>query len=170
MTTVLIACASKMGGTREIAAVIGEVLHSAGLRVQVRDAREVAGLDGVDAVVIGSAVYSGRWRGEAVRLLEKATARRPPIPIFLFQSGPCGPEASTQQVPAPKRVSTLVTEAGAAPPVTFGGRLEAATARGFLAKKMAKGPRAGDFRDFDRIRQYDRSIAAELISVPSAEF
>lgn len=169
MTTVLVACASKMGGTREIGIAIGEELHTAGLLVQIADARQVSGLDGVDAVVIGSALYGGRWRPEAVRLLEKACALRRPIRILLFQSGPCGPDARTKQLPAPKRVSKLASAAGAVQPVTFGGRLEPGTARGFLAKKMAKGPTAGDYRDFERIRQFARSTATELMSVAPTE-
>ena len=169
MTTVLVACASKMGGTREIGIAIGEELHSAGLTVRVGDAREVGQLDGIDAFVIGSAIYAGRWRAEAVRLLDKVTALRRPVRVFLFQSGPCGPDARNQQLPAPKRVVQLADAAGATQPVTFGGRLEPATARGFLAKKMAKGPTAGDFRDFDRSRQYARTIATELKSVEAVD-
>ncbi len=169
MTTVLVACAGKMGGTREIGIAIGEELHSAGLTVQVGDTRDVFELDGFAAAVIGSAIYTGRWRPEAVRLLEKVTALRRPVRVFLFQSGPCGPDARTQQVPAPGRVSKLADAAGAAQPVTFGGRLQPATARGFLAKKMAEGPTAGDFRDFDRIRQYARTIATELKSVEAVD-
>lgn len=65
--------------------------------------------------------------------------------------------------------SKLADAAGAPRPVTFGGRLEAATARGFLAKKMAEGPTAGDFRDFARIRQYAKDIATELTSVQTVE-
>ncbi|MGS0684707.1 flavodoxin domain-containing protein [Nakamurella sp. GG22] len=169
MTTVLVAFAGKMGGTREIGIAIGEELHSVGLTVHVGDAREVFDLDGFDAVVIGSALYTGRWRPEAVRLLENVTSLRRPIRVFLFQSGPCGPDARTQQVPAPKRVGKLADAAGVGLPVTFGGRLEPATARGFLAKKMAEGPIAGDFRDFDRIRQYARTIATELKSVEAVD-
>ncbi len=169
MTTVLVACAGKMGGTREIGIAIGEELHASGLTVKVGDAREVFDLDGFDAVVIGSALYTGRWRPEAVRLLERVTALRRPIRVFLFQSGPCGPDAQTRQVPVPKRVGKLAAAPGVGLPVTFGGRLEPATARGFLAKKMAEGPTAGDFRDFHRIRQYARTIATELMSVEAVD-
>jgi menaquinone-dependent protoporphyrinogen oxidase len=46
--------------------------------------------------------------------------------------------------------------------MTFGGRIEPATAKGFIAKKMAKGPHAGDFRDDERIRHWADGIADQL--------
>ena len=58
---------------------------------------------------------------------------------------------------------------GAPVPMTFGGRIEPATAKGFIAKKMAKGPNAGDFRDDGRIRQWADGIAEELKSPKHAD-
>ena len=68
MTRVLVAYATKMGGTKEIAEAIGDVLGGAGLVVEVHDAQHVQSTAGFDAVVIGSAIYISRWRPEAVRL------------------------------------------------------------------------------------------------------
>ncbi len=161
MTSVLVAYATKMGGTRDIAIAIGERLTTAGSQVTVCDAGEVRTLDGYDAVVIGSAIYAGRWRSEAVSLLAKQANRGTSIPVWLFQSGPCGKTAA-DPVPVPKRVQRLVDRLGTPAPTTFGGRLEPATARGFIARRMATGPMAGDFRDFDRIRSWADDIAMQL--------
>jgi menaquinone-dependent protoporphyrinogen oxidase len=121
-----------------------------------------------DALVIGSAIYANRWRPEAIRLLSLAD-RGNPIPVWLFQSGPLGEGAETMQVEIPKKVARLVEALGAPVPMTFGGRIEPATAKGFIAKKMAKGPNAGDFRDDGRIRQWADGIAEELKSPKHAD-
>lgn len=66
MSTYLVAYASKMGATREIAEAVGTELLAADHRVSVASAGNVGDVRGYDAVVLGSAVYAGRWRGEAV--------------------------------------------------------------------------------------------------------
>jgi menaquinone-dependent protoporphyrinogen oxidase len=161
---VLVAYASKMGGTRAIAEAIGAELTAAGLQVTVRAARDVRGSEGFDAVILGSAIYASRWRPEAVKVLKMLAVRAEtlrPIPTWLFHSGPCGNNAA-DPVPAPKKVDAYACRIGAATPVTFGGILDPATATGFLARKMAAGPRAGDFRDFSRIRAFAADIARQL--------
>jgi menaquinone-dependent protoporphyrinogen oxidase len=165
VTLVFVAYATKMGGTRDIATAIGEQLKTAGMQVTVCDAHDVRTLDGYDAAVIGSALYTGRWRPEAVALLADHAEHGKAMPVWLFHSGPCGKHAA-DEVPAPKRVQHLADAVGAAKPITFGGRLEPATARGFIARRMATGPMAGDFRDFDRIRRWADTITSQL-AVPT---
>jgi menaquinone-dependent protoporphyrinogen oxidase len=163
--TVLVAYASKLGGTREIANAIGAELSRTGLAVQVRDAADVTSVHGYDAAVVGSAIYSTRWRPEAINVLEQLAAKATefrPTPTWLFHSGPCGPAAASTTVVAPKRVRSLAHLLGAAPPVTFGGRLETGTAKGFIARRMAKGTMGGDFRDFERIADWAATIAQQL--------
>jgi menaquinone-dependent protoporphyrinogen oxidase len=168
MPSVLVAYATRSGGTRDIATVIGEQLTAAGMQVTVSDVGQVRTFDGYDAAVVGSAVYTGRWRADAVELLARQADDGRPIPAWLFQSGPCG-EAAADPVPAPKRVRLLADRLGTAAPTTFGGRLEPATARGFLARRLAAGPLAGDFRDFPRVRRWADAIATELLtSQPTA--
>ena len=122
-------------------------------------------LDHFDAAVIGSALYQNRWRSDAVDLLrllaDRAETGRA-IPTWLFHSGPCGPDAATPRTPAPKKVQKYARVVGAAPVVTFGGRLQPDTATGFLARHMARGPLAGDFRDLDSVRNWARTIADHL--------
>lgn len=161
MIKVLVAYATKMGATKAIAETIGDELACDGFEAHVHDAASVKDLKGYDAAVIGSAIYTNRWRPEAVRLLSLAD-RGSPIPVWLFQSGPLGDDAATMQVAIPKKVAQIAESLGAPIPVTFGGRMEQATAKGFIAKKMAKGPNAGDFRDFARIRHWADGIADQL--------
>ncbi len=87
---VLVAYASKYGATEEIAERIGEVLRQAGLRTDVLPTDRVSDLAHYQAIVLGSAVYIGKWRKEAVKFLkanEKMLAGRP---VWLFSSGPTG--------------------------------------------------------------------------------
>jgi len=167
MIRVIVAYATKMGATKGIADAIGDELTRDGIDAHVHNAAAVKDLKGYDAAVIGSAIYTNRWRPEAIRLLSLAD-RGHPIPVWLFQSGPLGkdPEtgegADSMQVAIPAKVARLAESIGAPVPVTFGGRIDAATAKGFIAKRMAKGPMAGDFRDFDRIRQWADGIAEQL--------
>jgi len=163
-TTVLVVYASKMGGTKGIADAIGAELTATGLAVTISDAADVRSLDGYDAVVLGSAIYASRWRPAAVRILKLLAARAgalKPIPTWLFHSGPCGANADEQVMP-PKKVSTSAHRINTPSPVTFGGRLDPLTATGFIARKMAAGPLAGDFRDFTRIRAFAAGIADQL--------
>src|SRR4051794_9549902 len=62
---VLVAVASKHGATRGIAEAIADRLRERGLAAHVSDASDVQSLDDIDAVVLGSAVYAGRWRKDA---------------------------------------------------------------------------------------------------------
>lgn len=167
MTKVMVAYATKMGATEEIAQAIGTELRRAGLEVTVANARGMTDLGGYDAAVVGSALYLARWRPEAVRLLTQQSKRAAKIPVWLYQSGPLDDEeAAKAHAPVPKNVHRLAVLLDAVPPATFGGRVEAATAQGFLARKMAHGSKAGDYRDFDAIGRWATEIAGQL-AVPS---
>jgi menaquinone-dependent protoporphyrinogen oxidase len=155
---VLVAYGSKMGGTAGIAETIAAVLRERGHDV-VLSPPDRFGKD-VDGAVIGSALYAGRWRRQAVRAL-KVIASSPPPHVWLFHSGPIGEDADEPQRP-PKEVAALAEKAGAADVVTFGGRLEEPSARGFLAKAMIRNGRGGDFRDMDNVAAWAATIADTL--------
>lgn len=67
---ILVAAASKHGATSEIAVSIGETLLQRGFDVAVSPAEQVNGVNGYDAVVLGSAVYAGHWLKPALELVE----------------------------------------------------------------------------------------------------
>jgi len=167
MTAVLVAYAGRSGGTRQIAEVIGGELTATGLTVDVRDAADVAGVDEYAAIVVGSALYYHRWCAEAVQLLERNVKDLSERPVWLFHSGPCGPGAALVQVSLPARVALLAARIDAERTATFGGRLDPSTARGFVARLLASGRRAGDFRGWDRIRAWARDVGRRVrIRVP----
>ena len=165
MSRTLVAYASRMGGTQGIARVVADELRRKGLAVDLAPAANVLGLDAYDSVVLGSAVYTGRWLRPARRLLARLAASKRighPVRVWLFQSGPTGPGQDHATVSAPGRVAALAIALGADQPTTFGGRIEKATAKGLLATSMAKGDLAGDYRDFAEITAWARGIGSDL--------
>jgi menaquinone-dependent protoporphyrinogen oxidase len=160
---VLVAYASRHEATAEIAAAIAGTLGAAGCTPRMAEARAVAGLAGVDAAVIGSALYLGRWDESALELLRRERATLARIPTWLFSSGPVGNGRATarpERLPQPEEVAALADEIGARA-TTFGGRVDPDD-EGFDLQIMASAGLAGDWRDFDRIRAWARAIAADV--------
>jgi len=157
---VLVSVASKHGSTGEIGNVVAAELTSAGHDVLVAAPDSVTSLDGVDALVLGSAVYAGRWLKPARQLasrLEGATGGRP---VWLLSSGPIGdPPMPQGQVD----VAAVVRQTGAREHRVFAGRLDRA-ALSLPERALVRALKApeGDVRDWDEIRAWARTIAAEL--------
>ncbi|WP_432877267.1 flavodoxin domain-containing protein [Kribbella sp. CA-245084] len=158
---VLIAYASKTGATAEIAEAIGDELRTHGHDVDVLDVATVRGIEPYDAVVLGSALYIRRWQKDAVRFLRHHIDELRTRQVWLFHSGPVGPDKDQDET-MPPAVRHLAHEIGATPAVTFPGRLEQATAKGFLARHLATGNLAGDSRDWAKIRAWAADISAAL--------
>jgi menaquinone-dependent protoporphyrinogen oxidase len=161
---VLIAYASRHEATAEIAAVIARELDAAGCVATVTEARRVASLADVDAAIVGSALYVGRWDESALHLLrhERETLAR--IPTWLFSSGPVGDGRATahpERLPQPADVAALAEEIGAHA-TTFGGRVDA-DEEGFDLQIMTSAGLAGDWRDFRRIRAWARGVGADIL-------
>ncbi|MFI5696452.1 flavodoxin domain-containing protein [Kribbella sp. NPDC051586] len=160
---VLVAYASKMGATAEIAKGIGAEIRQHRHLVDVREVTQVRSIAGYDAVVLGSAIYAGRWRSEAVHFLHKHTAALHDRQVWLFHSGPIGPHADRPQG-MPRKVRLLADRIGAGPATTFAGRLDPETAKGFLARRMAVTELGGDARDWDRIGAWAQDVADAITS------
>jgi menaquinone-dependent protoporphyrinogen oxidase len=165
-TKVLVAYGTKNGSTGGIADMIATELLTAGITADARPAAEVRSVDGYDAVVLGGALYAGRWHRDARRFARRyATALRD-RPVWLFSSGPLDDSADTRDIPAVGQAARAAGQLDARQHVTFGGRL-AGDAKGFLARSMVRGGRGGDFRNPDRIAAWARSIASALLAEQS---
>lgn len=162
MAEILVAYATKMGATKEIAEAVAKRIRSAAHQVTVLDVADVESVEQYKAVVLGSALYAARWRPEAVRFLKRNAAALARKPVWLFHSGPLGDDLSSQK--APRKVRELATRIGAEQPATFGGRLTPDTAVGFFAKKMAQGPMSGDFRDWNAIELWANHVAEQFVA------
>lgn len=161
---VLVAYASKMGATAEIATGIGAQIRQHGHLVDVLDVRQVRSIAKYDAVVLGSAIYARQWRPEAVRFLRKYADALRTRQVWLFHSGPIGPHADRHQA-MPNKVRRLAHRIDAIPAMTFAGRLDPETATGILARRMAATELAGDVRDWDLIGAWAQEVAASISSV-----
>ncbi|TDU83754.1 menaquinone-dependent protoporphyrinogen oxidase [Kribbella voronezhensis] len=164
---VLVAYATKMGATAGIAEAIGAELERGGHQVDVREVGKVNSIEEYDVVVLGSALYTRRWRPEAVRFLRKHSDELRERQVWLFHSGPVGPDKDQPQA-MPGKVERLAHRIGATAATTFGGRLEPATAKGFLAERMARSDIAGDSRDWETIRAWAADVSAAVHAIEAA--
>jgi menaquinone-dependent protoporphyrinogen oxidase len=158
---VLVAYGTKNGSTAGIAKIIGEELRADGLSADVREARSVHSLDGYDAVVIGGALYTGRWHKAARRLARRQSAALRQRPVWLFSSGPLDDSADRADIPPVRQVAAAATATNARGHATFGGRLTE-EAHGFVARAMVRNDHGGDFRNPERIRAWAKEISHEL--------
>lgn len=88
MAAVLVAFATKYGSTQEVAGVIAGALREHGLDTHMNPARDVSGLDGYSAVVLGSALYNHRWHPDAVRFVDRHRTELTRVPVAVFAVGP----------------------------------------------------------------------------------
>lgn len=101
MSRVLVAYATRMGSTREVAEAIAERLEQAGLDVDVRPCAQAPDAWKYDAVIIGSAVYLRQWDKTGLDYLRAQAPDLAERPTWLFQTGPCGEGARHEQIPTP---------------------------------------------------------------------
>ena len=89
MSGVLVVYATKNGSTRDVAEAGAADLVRDGFRVTLAPAGTVKGsLGDRDLVVLGGAIYSGRWRRDAHRFLKRHRAELATLPVAVFGMGP----------------------------------------------------------------------------------
>jgi len=157
---ILVTYGSTRGGTLGLAEMVAEDLRTEGFEVDLLPPREVRRLDGYDAVVVGGALYASRWHRASRRFVRRHAAGIRQRPAYFFSSGPLDDSAARGDIPPVSGVKALMEQTGVREHVTFGGRLRP-DAKGFPASAMAK-KRAGDWRDAGQVKQWTRTIAAQL--------
>ena len=157
---VLVTAASRYGATEEIAQAVADELRAYGHDAVVQAPDAVNDVRGYDAVVLGSAVYAGRWLKPARELVERTGRAWAGRPVWLFSSGPIGDPLKPAEDPD---VAGVMAATGARGHAVFAGRLVRNQLR-FGDRAIAAALRApdGDFRDWDAIRAWAASIAEEL--------
>ena len=160
--TVLVAYATKRGSTREVAEAVAETLREHGLSVELEPASAVTSLAPYEGVVLGGALYTGRWHHDARAFLAQhrhALAKRT---VAVFGMGPrtlqehdvAGSRAQLDKALA------KVPEVTAASVAIFGGVVDPAALR-FPFNRMP----ASDARDWDAIEAWSAEIAEALAGV-----
>jgi menaquinone-dependent protoporphyrinogen oxidase len=159
---VLVAVASRHGATREIADAVARTLRDEGLEVELADAADVTDVSRFDGVVLGSAVYVGRWLEPARELVDAYAEALASRPTWLFSSGPIGDPPKPEADDA-VQITEIAERVGARGHRLFAGKLDKSTL-GFGERAVVLAFRApeGDFRDWDEIAAWARDVAAEL--------
>jgi menaquinone-dependent protoporphyrinogen oxidase len=158
---ILVTAASRHDATHEVAQAIARTLQSAGIDVDVRAPEEVGHLNAYDGVVLGSAIYAGRWLQPARDLVERSAAQMRALPVWLFSTGPIGDPLKPDGSPAD--VAPLMAQSGAREHRIFGGRLDKGRL-GFGERAIVRivGAGEGDYRPWREIDAWAQEIATTL--------
>ena len=166
---VLVAYETGHGSTEEIAQAMGEAVRECGAEAEVIRCREVPGVAGYDAVIVGSPVWGGNWLRPArkfVKRFEDALAQRPVA--YFHVSGAAG-QADQRDEIVQIMDGHLPKYAPSVKPVdvaAFGGVVDYSKYNWGLRVIMkgivgrAGGPTSGrhDMRDWDAIRAWARKM------------
>lgn len=166
---VLITYASKYGSTGGVANAIGKELCSNDLSADVVLIKNAGNLSSYQGVVIGSAIYMGKWMAEALDYVEenKDTLSKVPVAYFLV----CMTLATPTEDNRAKVLSYMDPVLKAVPEIkpvgigTFAGALDYNNLS-WLNKKILKSKETpeGDFRDWNAIRAWTREpVYAKLV-------
>jgi menaquinone-dependent protoporphyrinogen oxidase len=158
---VLVSTASKHGSTADIGRAIADAMSGDEIEVRISAPEEVAGLDDYDAVILGSAVYAGRWMKTMRELTDRLGDELAARPVWLFSSGPIGDPPMPEEDPVD--VASILEKTNARDHYLFAGKLDRKTLSfGERAIVGALKAPEGDFRDWDDIRRRALAIAEEL--------
>ncbi len=158
---VLVAYASKHGSTEEIATFIGERLGARGIDVVCTDATD-ANLDGIEAAVVLSGVYAGRWLGSAIQFVRAHHDALRGMPAWLVSSGPVGEDPPP--IEELVHVDDLLEAVEPIEHWVVAGRIET-DLLGFAERALVRALKVevGDYRDWDEIRSLADAIADHLL-------
>jgi menaquinone-dependent protoporphyrinogen oxidase len=158
---VLVVVASRHGATRQIGDAVAGILRGAGFDADVEDAERAAGLASYDAIVLGSAVYYGRWLAPAQAFAQRHAAALAARPVWLFSSGPLGDPPKPDGAEVCRDPRELVP--GARDHAVFSGRIDRHLL-GMRERAVTRvvGADEGDFRDWVEIATWATGIADEL--------
>jgi menaquinone-dependent protoporphyrinogen oxidase len=158
---VLVTYASKYGSTGGVADAIGKELCSKDVATDVLQIKNVGDISSYQAVVIGSAIYMGKWMSEAVDFVKKNKdiLRQVPVAYFLACMTLSHPteEKRAEVLSYMDPIIKAVPEIKPVAIGTFAGAMDYNNLS-WLNKKIlkSKGTPEGDFRDWNAIRAWAR--------------
>jgi menaquinone-dependent protoporphyrinogen oxidase len=157
--TTLIAYATKHDSTHQVAEFVADVLRDDGLEVDVRAASTITGVESYGVVVIGGALYMGRWHRDARHFLSRHRVALAQRPVFVFGMGPL--EMVDEQIAGSrKQLDHALAKTPEVKPIAvqiFGGVVKPEE----LHFPFSKMP-AGDARDPEAIRAWAHDIASVI--------
>lgn len=166
---VLVAYASRLGSTAEVATFIGKVMSEGGAEVTVRDLAEVNDVAAYQRVVVGSAIRYDRWLPDAVAFVQENRKALKDVPVAYFFT--CltlarpTPGAIRKAEGYADRLRALAPDLQPVAIGGFAGVLEFARTpwpMRFLLRllSMTTGVGEGDYRDWEAIRDWATRIAS----------
>ena len=162
--SLLVAYGSRKGSTQEVAAAIAARLEELGHAAELRPAARVESLAGFDGVVLGGALYVGRWHADASRFVRRHRAELAGLPVAVFALGPRTVEEHDLADSMSQLDNALAALDGFTPlsVAVFGGVVDPAKLR-FPLNRMP----ASDARDWDAIRAWADEVAGLVAGVPA---
>jgi menaquinone-dependent protoporphyrinogen oxidase len=155
MSSILVAYATKNGSTKAVAEAIAAELLGVGATVDVRPARAAREpVTGRDLVILGGAIYSGRWHRDARRFLKQHRKDLAGVPIAVFGMGPREHRPESWQRSRAQLDHALAKQPWLTPAAVavFGG-----------VDPPARRDRARrDLRDWTAIRSWAREVADHI--------
>ena len=158
-TQILVAYATKHGSTTEVADALARQLRDQGYGVGLRPAADVRTLDGYSGVVLGGAIYTGRWHRDAVSFVKRHRSRLVTTPFAVFAMGPRTLAAADVAASRAQLDKALVAVPDVEPYAVaiFGGVIDPTKLR-FAFKRMP----ASDARDWATITAFGEEVRARL--------
>jgi menaquinone-dependent protoporphyrinogen oxidase len=173
---VAVAFATKHGFTRGIAEFIAEKIRGNGIQAEALDVDEFHNPGDYDAFVVGSAVYMGSWMKQAKKFVRENREVLEQHPVWLFSSGPVGPDQKDKKGREPREVAVSPGEIAELKTIinprdhrVFFGGYDSKTGGigGWVIRRLPAANKAlieGDFRNWDEIGNWAAEIAKELVA------
>jgi menaquinone-dependent protoporphyrinogen oxidase len=156
---ILVAYATKHESTHEVAAALAVRMRIRGAAADVRPASEIRSLEDYGAVVLGGALYAGRWHRDARHFLARHRDALRKLPLAVFAMGPL--KLETGDVDASRRqLDRALAKEPDLEPISvriFGGVIDPEKLR-FPFTHMD----AADARDWDAISAWAEELVRRL--------
>ena len=165
---ILVAYATSHGSTREIAERIASRLHAGGIAVECRPVDHVFSVENCSAVILGSAIYNGKWLLDAHKFLDVEAMGLQMKPTWTFSVGMAPAVKGWAKRRAMRESQPLQEMITKKLPKVRGYRLFAGKDDGEEMAGPLKclwscmGGKFGDFRNWDEIDEWADVVAKEL--------
>lgn len=161
----LIAYASRAGSTAEVAETVGEVLREHGIDVDVRSVKGVGDIAGYDSLILGSAIWAGKPLPEMRRFVADQRDAMAGMPVAYFilcdllrEYTPANRQVAVGYVTPLRKLHEPVSVG------MFAGRRDFSKVHPLVTWVLKRVFRLveGDFRDWEQIRAWAATVAAQL--------
>jgi menaquinone-dependent protoporphyrinogen oxidase len=164
-TSILVAYATRYGSTQEVAEAVAATLRERGLAVDIRPMREVRGLEGYRAIVLGAPLYMFHWHKDALHFLARHREALTARPLAVFALGPFHDEEKEYQEVRRQLDKELAKFPWLTPTAIaiFGGKVDPQklTFPHNLVPALKNMP-ASDVRDWAAIRAWANDLATQF--------